>query len=49
MNPETRGYGGEQSLRLAGYLSGNGLLTAVAFGALAGAGAARCAQAKSRG
>ena len=28
---------------LAGYLSGNGLLTAIAFGALAGIGAARCA------
>ena len=34
---------------LAGYLSGNGLLTAVAFGALAGAGAARRAQTKARG
>ena len=34
---------------IAGYLSGNGLLTAVAFGALTGVGAARCAQAKMRG
>jgi hypothetical protein len=34
---------------LAGYLSGNGLLTTVASGALAGVGAARRAQAKMRG
>ncbi len=34
---------------IAGYLSGDGLLTAVAFGALAGVSAARCAQAKIRG
>jgi len=32
---------------IAGYLSGNGLLSALAFGALAGEGAARCARASA--